>query len=77
MGMALMITRMMQEVLQLSFSDQLVQIIPEVPVILRGVSVVLVILPIKVMISLHGLSRHLIRPSKVWLVLDFFQHLMH
>ena len=39
--------------------------------------VVLVILAIKVLISLRGLSRHLIWPSKVWLVLDFFQHLMH
>ena len=72
-----MTARMMQDVLQLSFSDQLVQIIPEVPAILRGVSVVLVILAIKVLISLRGLSRYLIRPSKVWLVLDFFQHLMH
>ena len=77
MGLALMTARMMQEVLQLSFSDQLVQIILEVPAILRGVSVVLVILPIKVMISLYGLSCHLIQPFKVWLVLDFFQHLMH
>ena len=40
-------------------------------------SVVLVILAIKVLISLRGLSRHLIQPSKVWLVLDFFQHLIH
>ena len=72
-----MTARMMQEVLQLSFSDQLVQIILEVPAILHGVFVVLVILPIKVMISLHGLSRHLIQPSKVWLVLEFFKHLMH
>ena len=40
-------------------------------------SVVLVILAIKVLISLRGLYRHLIRPSKVWLVFYFFQHLMH
>ena len=40
-------------------------------------SVVLVILAIKFLISLHGLSRHLIWPSKVWLALDFFQHLMY
>ena len=63
--------------LQLSFSDQLVQVIPEVPAILRGLSVVLVVLAIKVLVSLCGLSRHLIRPSKVWFALDFFQHLMH
>ena len=76
-GLALMTTGMMQKVFQLSFSDQLVQIIPEVLAIIRGMSVVLVILAIKVLISLCGLSRHLIQPSKVWLVLDFFQHLMH
>ena len=63
--------------LQLSFLDQLVQVIPEVPAILCGMSVVLVVLAIKVLVSLCGLSRHLIRPSKVWFALDFFQHLMH
>ena len=66
-----MTTRMMQEVFQLSFSDQLVQIIPEIPAILYGVSVVLVVLAIKVLVSLCGLSRHLIQPSKVRFVLDF------
>ena len=76
-GLALMTTGMMQKMLQLSFSDQLVQIISKVPAVLRDVSMVLVILAIKVLISLHGLSRHLIQPPKVWLVLDFFQHLMH
>ena len=68
---------MMQQVLQLSFSDQLVQVIPEVPAILSSVSVVLVVLEIKVLVSLYRLSRHLIQPSKVWFALDFFQHLMH
>ena len=72
-----MTARMMQKVLQLSFSDQLVQVIPEVPAIIRGMSVVLVVLAIKVLVSLCGLSRHLIRPSKIWFALDFFQHLMH
>ena len=63
--------------LQFSFLDQLVQVIPEVPAIICGMFVVLVILAIKVLVSLYGLSRHLIRPSKVWFALDFFQHLMH
>ena len=72
-----MTARMMQKVLQLSFSDQLVQIIPEIPTVLRGMSVVLVVLTIKVLVSLCGLSLHLIWPSKVWVALDFFQHLMH
>ena len=51
---------MMQKMLQLSFSDQLVQIVPEIPTILHGISMVLVILAIKVLIALRGLSRHLI-----------------
>ena len=38
---------------------------------------VLVVLAIKVLVSLCRLSRHLIRPSKVWFTLDFFLHLMH
>ena len=44
---------------------------------LRGMSVILVILAIKVLIALCGFSCHLIRSPKVWLVLDFLQHLMH
>ena len=72
-----MIARMMQQVFQLSFSDQLVQVIPKFLAILRDMSVVFVVLAIKVLVSLYGLSCHLIRPSKVWFTLDFFQQLMH
>ena len=50
MDLALVTTGMMQKVFQLSFSNQLVQIIPEVPVVLRGMPVVLVVLAIKVLI---------------------------
>ena len=60
MSLALMTTGMMQKVLQLSFLDQLIQIVPEVPTVLYGMSVVLVILAIKVLIVLRGLSCHLI-----------------
>ena len=60
MSLALMTTGMMQKVLQLSFLDQLIQIVPEVPTVLYGMSVVLVILAIKVLIALRGLSCHLI-----------------
>ena len=77
MSLALMTTGVMQKVLQLSFSNQLVQIVPEVPAILRGMSMVLVALAIKVLIALRGLSHHLIWPPKVWLVIDFLYHLMH
>ena len=55
-----MATGMMQKVLQLSFSDQLVQIVPEVLAVFRGMSMVLVILAIKVLIALRGFSHHLI-----------------
>ena len=77
MGLALMTTGMVQNLVQLSFSDQLVQIVPEVSAVLRGISVVLVVLAIKVLIALCGLSHHLIQPPKVWLILDFLQQLMH
>ena len=66
-----MTTGMMQKVLQLSFSDQLVHIVPEIPAVLHGISVVLVILAIKILIALHGFSQHLIRAPKVWFILDF------
>ena len=74
MGLTLMTTGMMQEVLQLSFSDELVQVVPKVPAILHGMPVVLVVLAIEVLIALRGLSGHLIWPSKVWLTLDLLQH---
>ena len=38
---------------------------------------VLVVLVVKVLIALRGLSRHLIRLLKVWLVLNFLQHTMY
>ena len=60
-----MTTGMMQKVLQLSFSDQLVQIVLEVSVVICDMSVVLMILAIKVLIAPHGLSCYFIRPPKV------------
>ena len=39
--------------------------------------VVLVVFSIKVLVSLCGLSHHLIRLSKIWFALDFLLHLMH
>ena len=51
MGLALVTTGMMQKVSQLSFSNQLVQIVPEVPAVLHGMPVVLVVLVIKVLIA--------------------------
>ena len=40
-------------------------------------SMVLVALAIKVLIASHGFPCHLIRPFKVWFVLDFLQYLMY
>ena len=50
------------------------QVVLEVPAILCGMSVVLVILAIKVLIAPRGFPCHLIRPLKVWFVLDFLQY---
>ena len=50
------------------------QVVLEVPAILRGMFVVLVVLAIKVLIAPRGFPRHLIRPLKVWFVLDFLQY---
>ena len=49
----------------------------KVPIVLCGISVVLVVLAIKVLIAPCGFLRHLIRPLKVWFVLDFLQHPMY
>ena len=38
---------------------------------------VLVVLAIKVLIAPRGFPRHLIRPLKVWFILDFLQHSMY
>ena len=65
MGLTLITTGMMQEVLQLSFSDELVQVVPKVSAILCGMPVVLVVLAIDVRIALRELFGHLIWPSKV------------
>ena len=40
-------------------------------------SVVLVVLAIKVLIAPCGFHRHLIRPFKIWFVLDFLQYLVY
>ena len=67
----------MQELLKFSFSDQLVQMIPQIPTVLNGVSLVLVVVAIKALIAPHGISCHLIWPFEERLILNLFQHLMH
>ena len=70
-------TGMMQKLLQFSLSDQLVQMVPQISTIFCSMSLVLVILAIKVLIALHGVSCHLIWPFKEWFILNILQNLMH
>ena len=55
-------TRVMQELLEFSISDQLAQMIPQIPGVLGGVSLVLVVVAIKALIVPYGISCHLIWP---------------
>ena len=67
----------MQELLEFSLSDQLVQMIPQILAVLGGVSLVLVVVAIKALIAPLGVPCHLIWPSKEWLILNLFKNLMH
>ena len=75
--LALLATRMIQKLLQPSLSDQLVQMIPQSSTILCDVSLVLVVLVMKVLITPYKVSSHLIWPFKEWLILNLLQNLMH
>ena len=68
---------MVQRLLQLSFSDQLVQMVPQIPAILCRVSLVLMVLAIKTLVAPRGVSSHFVRPFKKRLVLNFLENLMH
>jgi len=70
-------TGVMQELLEFSFSDQLVQMILQIPAVLGGVSLVLVVVAIKALIAPHGVPYHLIWPSEEWLIFNLFKNLMH
>ena len=67
----------MQELLEFSLSDQLVQMIPQILVVLGDVSLVLVVVAIKVLITPYEISCHLIWPFEEWLILNLFQYLVH
>ena len=51
--------------------------IPQVSTILSSVSMVLVILLIKALITPHRISCHLIRPFKEWLIFNLLQNLLY
>ena len=68
---------MMQKLLQLSFSDQLVQMVPQISTVLRSVPLVLMVLEIKALVTPHGVSSHLVWPFEERLILYLLQILMH
>ena len=51
--------------------------IPQIPVVLGSVSLVLVVVAIKALIAPHGVSCHFIWPFEERVVLNFFQYLVH
>ena len=68
---------MMQKLLQFSFSNQLVQMIPQISIVLSSVPLVLVVLAIKALIAPQGVSCHLVWPFEERLILNLLQDLMH
>ena len=52
--------------------NQLLQMTPQSPAILNNVPSFLVVLAIKTLVALRGVSSHLSWPLKIWLVLNFF-----
>jgi len=61
---------MIQKLLQLSLSDQLVQMVSQIFAVFYNLSLVLVILAIKVLIVPRGVSCHLIWQFKELLILN-------
>ena len=51
--------------------------IPQVPVVFGGVSLVLVVMVIEVLIAFYGISRHLIWSFEERLILDFLHNLIY
>ena len=68
---------MMEKLLQLSFSNQLVQIVLQISTVLRSVSLVLMVLAIKALVVPHGVSNHLVQPLEERLILNLLQNLVH
>ena len=68
---------MMQKLPQSSSSDQLVQMILQISIVLYGVPLVLVVLAIKALIAPHGVSCHLIWPFEERLILNLLLNLVH
>ena len=76
LGMWSLRPRVVQELLEFSLSNQLVQMIPQIPVVLDGVSLVQVVVAIKALVAPHEVSSHLVWPFEERLVLNLLQNLM-
>ena len=50
--------------------------VPQIPAILHSVSLVLMVLAIKALVTPHGVSSHLVRPFEEQLILNLLQNLM-
>ena len=68
---------MMQKLLQPSFLDQLVQMVPQISMVLSSVPLVLMVLVIKALVMSHGVSNHLFWPFEERLILYLLRNLMH
>ena len=75
-GLSSLDGRLVQKLLQLPSFDQLIEEGLQSPVILRSMTSVLMIMTVKILISLDGVSFHSIGPFKVGLILNLFQHLV-
>ena len=68
---------MMQQLFQFTFSDKLIQMIPQTSAILGSVTMVSMVLTIEVSVSLFRISHYLVGPFEEGFILNFFQYLMH
>ena len=68
---------MMQELFQLSFLNQLVQMVPQISTVPRSMSPVLMVLAIKALVTPHRVSNHLVWPFEEWFILYLLQNLTH
>ena len=62
---------MMQEVSQLSLSDQPVQMVFQIPAVIDGVAQLLVIFEIQILVTFRGVACHPTGPLKEQFVLHF------
>ena len=62
-------TRMMQKLFQLSLSDQLVQMVSQISIVIYSVPLVLMVMAIKALVTPHGVSSHFVWSFEEQLIL--------